>query len=253
MTVKDRDPFTLPVKAFKVTNVVSGAIEADNATSMIEKLKNLSNPHVKLKDTTCFEESIEESVEGNVSAASKFIETREIGQIAFIEESIDSDESVEENVGAASKFIETREIAFNLLVHPNKDFKIRDIHPKHVDNLVLLLLAANENRLSSLLTVCDTNGTYEVIDGNHRLAAMTKIRNFHNPQWFKSVNAIIYKDLTQREAISIACGRNAELKKSLNMTDYEIVENMRKLFKGVLSHAERLEQCYEIFRATCVS
>ena len=216
--------YTLRFKQFKVCGILSASVQAETAREMMEKLKD------------CISDPADEEEEDDTS----LIPTRQ----PACEES-----NTRTLLSDGANYIETHSVSFHQLTPAREAFKVRDLDYAYVDELVGKLISSGP-RLSSLITVVklDAN-SYEVIDGNHRLEAMDRIRKFHHPDWFDKVYIIEYEKMDIPTAIKLACSRNYESKKSKEMTDYEVVTSLRKM----KTNNQSLDDIYDIFRATSVS
>ncbi len=149
------------------------------------------------------------------------------------------------------KYEGTVEVEFEKLVMPTKDYMVRPLNEEHIYNLEIKLLAAGNGILSSMITVMrQAEDKFMVIDGNHRFQAMANIKKSKHPDWFKTVTAVVYVDMTPGHAVTLGVGLNLDTQTSLCMTDYEIVESIRKIFKENASMDET--EVNKLFRATTV-
>ena len=97
-----------------------------------------------------------------------------------------------------------------------------------------------------------------VLDGNHRLAAMTKVREITgDPSAFEHVTSHVYKNLSITEALVKGYCTNDVSSDALKTSDYDKVILVRKLWNEhqfkELDEKERMAKLYTILKSDVVS
>lgn len=159
-------------------------------------------------------------------------------------------------------YVGLRDIPISELREPGKDCRVRAINEGTVKSLKTDFIERGTTNLASHLTVLQTHespATYTVIDGNHRLRAMKEIRDLEGQTArFTTITCRVYKGLNTTQALGLGYMRNREAGNVYRMTDYEVVCNLRKIFRqlekeGIEENDKQLERVYDLLNATSVS
>ena len=162
------------------------------------------------------------------------------------------------------------DIPFGNLNFASEEYRLREKNDARVNYLAKILLARKESKLSSMLTVLvSPEQTYKegddlckkqfiVLDGNHRLAAMTKVREITgDPSAFEHVTCHVYKNLSITEALVKGYCTNDVSSDALKTSDYDKVILVRKLWNEhqfkELDEKERMAKLYTILKSDAVS
>ena len=151
----------------------------------------------------------------------------------------------DENTNDDDKYLDTVPIEFDKIIKPRQLYQVRPVCQSHVDEIKKALLAEGSGKLKSMLTVMLLDDDrYELIDGNHRHAAMLDIRRHVHPHWFQKVMAVIYTKMNVAEAISVGYLTNTDSSKGLRMTDYDTVQSIKRILPQVAGHHDTDDEVF---------
>ena len=145
------------------------------------------------------------------------------------------------------------DVAFNLLVLPKLEYRVRRVDDKRVDAMTKKLLTCSV--LSSQLTVMRDGNNYVIIDGSHRYSSIKKIRELtiNGPMPFEKINCQVYPKMAPREVLKLGFKRNQETKDFIEMTDYQKASVIRRIVNSVDSRKRSMKDVYDVIGVTDVS
>ena len=128
---------------------------------------------------------------------------------------------------------------------------VRKLKAETISLLISSLIQQEENVITTSLVVVKSGQKYEIIDGNHRHAAMMQVR-LRDPSKFARVPCIVYEDNNiDRALFALKC--NMLSTNSLELTDFERVCVVRNILnENPHNKEEQYQKIYKYLNLTNV-
>lgn len=130
-----------------------------------------------------------------------------------------------------------------LLRAPRDEYQLRGVSETHVLELVQSFLAKKHEKTFTstfIVTVKDASPSeldqdsiqdhlYEVIDGNHRKAALMRYRELTKEDYVTQVTCFVHSSLTADQAIGLGFTRTLEDSSCQRISDFDLVMIIKKI------------------------
>lgn len=235
----------LPLEDFRAKNVLSTYINAASGDTFVRSYNKDRN------------EQIDQSLNDDIARHS-LKATTENGNCQNHDDGTDT-QSGEENNSDICEYLEkhfmgVRQIQLNKLMEPESDYRVRSVNSERVETLYQTLLESGTKALRSQLTVMQKGDDYTIIDGNHRYRAMLKVRKEElKEDYFSTVSCRVYEAIEPHYVLGLGYSSNSISGDVLKMSDFEVVECLRKIFSSGESKENALGRIYNLLGAHSVS